>query len=138
MQIKYVGGVSIATILFKFNKEIEQLLKLNITLDEIVSDITYTILICKKDFDPKRGNFYKYLYTALGNNFRRKIYAINLKYKNEHSLEYAIPVKEKSHMEVALSEVPEIFDYVLGEIDDKEFIKVGGSQEILDTIEDYF
>jgi hypothetical protein len=128
-----VKGINVDKILDSFSDLVRVLRTLNIEKDEIVSDITYTILVCKKDFDRSKGNFFKYLYRSIENNMRRKIYAINAKNATQCELTFDLPTKKDSPLSEAVSECPELIDYVLGNISDKDI-----SRDHLDTLEDYF
>lgn len=126
-------GVNIDKINENFSDLIGQLRALNIPQDEILSDITYTILVCKKDFDKNRGSFFRYLYNALENNMKRKIWAIKMKHATHGEIAYDIAVNEKSPLSEALAECPELFDYALGKIDES-----GIENKYIDTLIDYF
>lgn len=127
----------------QFSGYIRQLRELQVTKDEIVSDINYTILTCHSNFKSKFGaSFKKYLFTSIENNFKRKIYAIRAKQATEYPLEYSLLSKEKSPLSEALSETPELFEYAICDISDSDFISSVGNTSLamrsLNVIEDHY
>lgn len=118
-----VEGVNTATVLNKPNitKLVEQLKSLNISDDEILSDITYTILVCRKDFNPKKSNkFFTYFYSSLENNLRRKVHAIQLRYSHEQRIDEfseTLETKKDSSVLRAISECPDLIDFSMGHIE---------------------
>lgn len=127
-----VRGVSVDRIHENFSDLINQLLSLNIQKDEITSDITYTILVCRKDFNKGRGSFYRYLYTSLENNMKRKIYAIKMKNATHCQIPFGLETKKDSPLSDAVSECPELINYALGDISDQ-----GIDNRYLDILTDY-
>lgn len=126
-------GVNLDRVQENFSDLIRELRNLNVTQEEILSDITYTILVCKKDFDKKRGSFFAYLYASLENNMRRKIYAIKIKNATHGEIAYDIATQQKSPLSEALSECPDLFDYATGDRDES-----GIESKYIDTLIDYF
>lgn len=126
-------GVNLIRVQENFSDLIKELRTLNVSEEEIMSDITYTILVCKKDFDKKRGSFFAYLYKSLENNMRRKIYAISIKNATHGEIAYDISTQQKSPLSEALAECPDLFDYAIGERDES-----GIESRYLDTLIDYF
>ena len=127
-----VKGVNVNRIQENFSDLINQLLSLNVQKDEITSDITYTILVCRKDFDKSRGSFFRYLYTSLENNMKRKIYAIKMKNATHCELPFGLETKKDSPLSEAVSECPELIGYALGDISDQ-----GIDNKYLDILTDY-
>lgn len=122
-----VSDINITTLMKKYSPLIKELKKLNIHRDEIISDLSITVLICRKDFNPKIGkSFEKYLYTAIENNLRRKIYAIKMKNATEYQIHDGMYSKVTSELDQIVSEVPEIMDYILQQISEKDIISMHG------------
>lgn len=125
-----ISGVNTKTVLSKPNitKLVGQLKTLHINDDEILSDITFTILTCRKDFNPKKSNkFFTYFYSSLENNLRKKIHAIQLRYATECSineLSETLETKKDSPILRAVSECPDLIEFSLGHIEkvDSEYL----------------
>lgn len=122
-----VSDINITALMKKYSVLIKELKKLNIHRDEIISDLSITVLICRKDFNPKIGkSFEKYLYTAIENNLRRKIYAIKMKNATEYQIHDGMYSRTTSELDQIVSEVPEIMDYILQQISEKDIINMHG------------
>lgn len=122
-----VSDISVNNLIKKYSTLVNELKKLNIHRDEIISDLSITILICRKDFNPKIGkSFEKYLYTAIENNLRRKIYAIKMKNATEYQIHDGMCSKVTSELDQIVSEVPEIMDYILQQVSEKDIVSMHG------------
>jgi hypothetical protein len=122
-----VANVNITFLMKKYSGLIKELKKLNVHRDEVISDLSITVLICKKDFNPKIGkSFEKYLYTAIENNLQRKIFAIKMKNATEYQIHDGMQCKVTSELDQIASEVPEIMDYILQRISEKDIISMHG------------
>ncbi len=135
-----VADVNINFLMKKYSGLIKELKKLNVHRDEVISDLSITVLICKKDFNPKIGkSFEKYLYTAIENNLHRKIYAIKMKNATEYQIHDGMQCKVTSELDQIVSEVPEIMDYILQRVSEKDIISMHGElgERALTEVEPY-